>query len=157
MVWSLGGSACGEPEVEVAPEPEVPVAFFSEVLETDLQAVAQRVEARGFREVEAAAWRGFLVDRTTEVEELEMRANACHVFVAAGSEAIEAFEMRVFDSEGREVALNVGHALRFCPAQSGLYFLGLRAQGSGLFSLRRFRGPTGLDLRLDDLNAQDAP
>ena len=125
--------------------------FASDELEGRLDSASDQVTARGFTMVEDM-WRGFLIDRGTSVHEVELRSGRCHVFVAVGSEAIESFDITVFDSDGSEAHQSDGvNAIRFCAPQSGVYFVTLSPTGSGLFSVRLFSGPPGLDARLDDL------
>ncbi len=85
-----------------------------------------------------------------------MRTGRCYVVMAMGSSALRELDLRVHDGEGNEVAQDsrdgAFSALRYCPPQSGMYFVVAKAmEGSGLFSVRRFRGPTGLEIRLDDV------
>lgn len=155
VLLTLGLSGCPEVvdepvEVEITNE-----EFVSTALEERLDVAAERARARGFSP-EEGVWRGFIVNRGSAVHEVSLQSGACHLFVAAGSEAIEAFDMVVYDSTGSEASRSSGTpALRICPSQSGVYFVALRATGSGLYSVRRFQGPAGLDLRLDDLTGDE--
>lgn len=148
-------SACPR-TVEDAPVTEIrSEEFVSSALEARLDVAADRARARGFSS-EEGVWRGFIVHRGSDVHEVSLQSGACHLFVAAGSEAIEAFDLVVYDSTGSEAARSSGSpAVRICPSQSGVYFVALRTTGSGLFSVRRFQGPSGLDLRLDDLTGEE--
>lgn len=148
-------ASCTETPQSVPVVPEVSEEFLSPALEAQLDVAAERARARGFT-AEEGIWRGFIVHRGSDVHEVSLQSGACHLFVAAGSEAIEAFDLVVYDSTGSEATRSAGApALRICPSQSGVYFVALRTTGSGLFSVRRFQGPSGLDLRLDDLTGEE--
>ncbi|MCZ7684853.1 MAG: hypothetical protein M5U28_41200 [Sandaracinaceae bacterium] len=44
------------------------------------------------------------------------------------------------------------------PSQSGTYYVAAHASaGSGIFEVRAFRGPTGLEIRMDDIFREAAP
>jgi hypothetical protein len=120
-----------------------------------MDAAAEIVRTRGFAP-SGEPWRGFLVDRASDVRELSMRSGTCHVVLAGASSEVRELNLRVFDSEGSEVVQDATSgplaALRFCPHQSGTYFVAVQVSaGSGLFEVRSFRGPTGLDVRMDDV------
>lgn len=142
-----------------APPGPTPAADFrSPRVQATLDGAARLLRTRGYLPDGAEA-RGFLVQHGTQVVPAPLRAGNCYVAVAVGSRAISSLELAMYDGEGALVAEAAatdaahGHAaLRFCPPQSGGYWATMRAgDGSGLVALRRFRGPTGLELRLDDL------
>jgi len=107
--------------------------------------------------------RGFVVERASLVEELPMRTGSCYVAIGSGSAALSALELALHDSDGAAVAHEDGPtdaraALRFCPPHSGTYYLAARAvTGSGIVALRVFEGPSGLDVRVDDLFGAPEP
>ena len=156
LVLSLTSSAfwlvgCPEPPVQETVEPsEEETPFVSLELDQRLDAAAAGARERGFTAQSGEPWRGFIVDGGTEVQELDLRSGRCHAFIVVGSSAIENLRMTLHDSEGVEL-LRADGGLQHCPSQSGVYFLALRSTGSGLFAARRFEGPAGLDLRLEDL------
>ncbi|GAB5548536.1 MAG: hypothetical protein RLO52_31215 [Sandaracinaceae bacterium] len=120
-----------------------------------MESASDVVQTRGFSAL-GEPWRGFLVDQAADVREQPMRAGTCYLVLGAGSSALRELNLRVFDSDGGEVVQDAmdgaSAALRFCPSQSGTYFVAVRAAaGSGLFEVRIFRGPTGLEVRMDDL------
>ena len=129
--------------------------FRSEELDRALEEASEVVRTRGFT-LQGDPWRGFLVDRGTSVKEVSLRSGVCYAVVAVGSAALERIDVTVYDSDGAETARSGPQvsALRVCPPQSGIYFVAMRASGSGLFAARRFQGPAGLDIRLDDLAAE---
>ena len=164
VIFTLVLSACGPAEtepVEVDPEPSRADEFRSSRVEEAVEAASEVVQTRGFATMDDA-WRGFLVEQSVEVRERAMRSGTCYVVLAAGSSAVRELNVGVFDSDGGEVVQDATDgpraALRFCPAQSGTYYLTVRATaGSGLVELRTFRGPTGLDIRVDDLFREVSP
>lgn len=107
--------------------------------------------------------RGFVVERASLVEELPMRSGSCYVAIGAGSAALTSLELALHDSDGAPVAqedglLDARAALRFCPPHSGTYYLAARsAAGNGIVALRVFEGPSGLDVRVDDLFGPSEP
>ena len=149
-----------------APDAGVPRAeeFRSERVEAMLEGASRVVRTRGFASegvswpglAEGAdVWRGFLLEQGSEVRAIAMRSGSCYVVVAVGSSALRELDLRVFDGDGAEVARDAepgpAAALRFCPAQSGGYFVAPRAAaGSGLFAVRAFRGPAGLEWSVSD-------
>lgn len=141
------GDASADPPARRAAE------FRSPAVEAELERAATVVRTRGFTDVDGTPWRGFLVDRGAAVDELRLRRGSCYVVLAAVSAAMEDLTIALYDSDGGEVAHSAPgtRALRYCPPQTGTYFVALRAEGSGLFAVARFEGPTGLDIRLDDL------
>ncbi len=129
--------------------------FRSPRVEATLEAASRLVRTRGFAS-ERDPWRGFLLEQASDVHSISMRTGSCYVVIGVGSTALRELELRVFDSDGAEVARDGEHgpiaALRFCPAQNGTYFVASRASaGSGLYAARDFRGPTGLALSLEDV------
>lgn len=147
-----------EPEVE---PPARADEFRSAAVDETLDAAAEVVRTRGFNRA-GDDWRGFVVRRETEVQELPMKTGTCYVVVAVGSPALRELGLRIFDGDGGEVARDRRGggraALHYCPPQSGTHYVGVRASsGNGLFAVRHFRGPTGLDVRLDDLFPSPKP
>ncbi|MEM6958877.1 MAG: hypothetical protein AAF645_24560, partial [Myxococcota bacterium] len=142
-------SCASERAVEIEADGDAPPGFVSGELEARLEEADGRLRARGLSE-ETFAWRGFLIDGDADARELELQRGACHAFVAAVSSGISEIDLVLHDSEGIERARGSG-TLRLCANESGVHFLSVRAAGSGLFSVRRYVGPTGLDVRLDDV------
>jgi hypothetical protein len=159
-------TACGQAVGEelAATDEDAPRAadYRSTSVQDAIEGAADIVRTRGFAAV-GEPRRGFLVDHSSDVEEQPMRAGTCYLVLAAASSAMRELDLRVFDSDGGEVVTDATNgptaALRFCPSQSGTYFVTVSASaGSGLYELRSFRGPTGLDVRIDDLfRQQPAP
>jgi hypothetical protein len=163
VCFALFAIGCGPAEDAPAPIADEPRAaeYRSARVSEAIDAAAEVVETRGFAETEDA-WRGFLVEHGSEVRELAMRTGTCWVVLAAASENIRELILRVFDSDGGAVVEDTANgpraALRFCPSSSGTYYIAAQAAiGSGLFEVRTFRGPTGLEIRTDDLFRQVAP
>ena len=153
LVALLGcdGAAAEEP----TPAPPRADEFHSERLEQVLDTAGRMVRTRGFERSGEDA-RGFLVDRDSRVREVAMKAGTCYVMLGAASAALRELDLRVYDADGGEVAQDgqtgARAAVRYCPAQSGTYYLAVRASaGSGLYAVRKYAGPTGLDIRLDDV------
>lgn len=148
----MGCDGAENRSVEPAPEAR---AYRSPAVDATLEEATEVVRTRGFTQ-EGDDWRGFVVQRNTEVTEVPLRTGSCYVVLVAGSGALQEVSVRLFDSDGGEVARDAhpgpATALHHCPPQSGTYYLGVRAtSGNGLFAVRHFRGPTGLDVRLDDI------
>lgn len=107
--------------------------------------------------------RGFVVERASLVDELQMQSGSCYVAIGAASVALTGLELALHDSDGAPVALDEGGtdarpSLRFCPPHSGTYYLAARSvAGSGIVALRVFEGPSGLDVRVDDLFGPSEP
>ncbi len=149
---------CGDPDPSGAEATEAPphaADFRSSRVSRAMDAASEIVRTRGFAAY-GDQWRGFLVDHASDVRELAMRSGTCHVVLAGASAEVRELNLRVFDSEGSEVVHDATSgplaALRFCPHQSGTYYLAVQVSaGSGLFEVRAFRGPTGLDIRMDDV------
>lgn len=158
----LAAVGCGEPSGEAVAAAEVRAAEFrSASVQQAMDAASSLVRTRGFAGT-GEEWRGFLVEHASDVRDLPMRAGTCYVVIGAGSAAMRELNLRVFDSDGGEAAHDVtsGHlaALRFCPSQSGTYYVAAHASaGSGIFEVRAFRGPTGLEIRIDDIFREAAP
>jgi len=151
-----GARTGAAPVAEPAPRaPAAAAAYRSPALERDVARAAAVVETRGYASV-GSPWRGFLVQQAPATRPLRLQPGTCTVAIAASSEAVRELDLRVYDADGGEVGQDtlVGRdaALRFCPSQSGTYYLVARATaGNGLFVSRRFQGPAGLDVRIDDL------
>ena len=157
VMFGLTCAACTGAEAE---EPVRRAAEFrSDVVEVGLDADSELIRARGFADQSENAWRGFLVDGGAAVDQARFRSGNCYVVLAAASAGIQAMRLAVYDSDGAEVARSEDprRALRYCPPQTGTYFVAVRATGSGLFAVRRFEGPTGLDIVLDDLRGPGEP
>lgn len=158
VALALVVGACDVTPVAEAPDGPAPIRageYRSPRVERAIEAATDVVRTRGFAEL-GEPWRGFLVDHAAEVEERAMRTGTCYLVLAAASSAMRELNLRVFDSEGGEVMQDTTTgsmaALRYCPAQSGTYYVTIHASsGSGLFEVRFFRGPTGLEIRVDDL------
>lgn len=153
-------SACdsGAEEVEEGPRA---AEFRSARIEEALDGASEVVQTRGFSPLDGVS-RGFLVENGTDVREESMRSGTCYVVLAAASAEMRELDVRIYDSGGVEVVGDASEgaqaALRFCPSQSGTYFVAVRAAaGAGLFGVRTFRGPTGLEIRTDDLFREVAP
>lgn len=160
----VAGACDGMPGAEQAEADEPAQAqgwakrFVSDRVDAVLDAGERVLRTRGFED-EGGQWRGFLVAHGSEVRTATMHSGACYAISAAGSTALEELDLRVFDGDGGEVARDrmTGSeaALHYCPPQSGTFYVAVRAaDGSGLFGVRRYTGPTGLGVRLDDLFAE---
>lgn len=135
--------------------------FRSARVDSMLESVSRVVRTRGFA-TEGEAWRGFLLEQGTELSPAPLRTGSCYVVAAVGSSALRELDLRIFDGDGAEVARDGEQGsiavARFCPAQNGTYYVASRAAaGSGLYSTRVFRGPTGLSLRVEDVLRAVAP
>lgn len=156
LVLVLGLACDGDVSAEQPEEePRVAAEFRSEHVRTILGAAEQTVQTRGFSS-DGDEWRGFLVEQGSAADEAPLRADTCYVILGAGSEALRELDLRVFDSDGTEVARDgqngPGAALHYCPPHTGTHYTAaLATAGTGLFAVRRYAGPTGLDVRLDDL------
>ena len=153
--WLVG---CDEDAV-AAPPAERAADFRADAVNRSLEAASAVVRTRGFA-AGGDPWRGFLVEHQAGVEEAPMRAGTCTVVLAAASAALRELHLGIYDADGATVAEAKGPgraAARYCPSQSGTYYVAVRAAaGNGLFQVRRFRGPTGLDVRLDDVFREEA-
>jgi len=150
-----GGEDDGPPVRADSPEPPRAASYVSAPLERELAHAAQVVETRGYA-AKGPPWRGFLVQQSPSTRALRLRSGQCIVVAAAASPAVRELDLRVFDADGGEVGQDAlagrSSALRFCPSQSGTYYLVARATaGNGLFTSRRFVGPSGLEIRVDDI------
>jgi len=163
-LWLASLAACdatparGRPAVQEAPRA---VELRSSAVQTALLAAGRALRTRGFAPL-GDEQRGFVVSRASIVHAAPLRSGRCYVAVGAGSVAIAALELTLHDSEGASVAeapraVGARSALRFCPPQSGTFYLAARAaSGSGIVALRFFEGPGGLEVRVDDLFAAGA-
>jgi hypothetical protein len=150
-------SDCGAEEPTAPPDvPAAAGAFRSVAVETAARAAVRVLRTRGYEEL-GDPHRGFLVEGATLTLEAALRSDSCYVALLTSSEALIAATLTLHDSEGTAVARSGGVpagdvALRLCPTHSGTYYLGVRADaGSGLVRVDLLSGPTGLDVRLDDL------
>ena len=127
-----------------------------------IDAAARVLRTRGYSPTREER-RGFVVERTALIDELPMRTGSCYVAIGAGSAALTSLELALHDSDGAAVAHGAAPAtsraaLQFCPPHSGTYYLAARAaSGDGIVALRIFEGPSGLDVRVDDLFAPPEP
>lgn len=135
--------------------------FRSERVSRGLDTAENLLRTRGFAP-EGEEWRGFLIDQGSEVTEASLRGGGCYVVVTAGSASLRELDLRLFDGDGSEVAhdahTGAGAALHYCPPHGGTrYVAALATAGTGLFGVRRYVGPSGLDVRIDDLFRAWAP
>lgn len=164
LLLLLSLASCDPPPGDPPPAPDAPRAateFRSSRVQGAIEAASALVRTRGFAAMESD-WRGFLVEHSSDVREVPMRSGTCYVGLAAASGGVRDLNLRVFDSDGGEVvsdgATGPLAALRFCPSQSGTYYVAVVASsGSGLFEVRTFRGPTGLEIRMDDVFREVVP
>jgi hypothetical protein len=148
--------ACGD-NVEAAPSPPPRLAnqFRSDEVDRVLSGPDTIVATRGFSQ-DGTVFRGFLVDHGSLVDEAELAARRCYVVVAGATAGVGELHLHLYGSDGSEVAADrhVGRlaAIGYCPPHPGTYYLTARAtEGAGLFAVRRYAGPAGLDVRVDDL------
>jgi hypothetical protein len=145
--------AHGRPAVREAPRA---AELRSSAVQAALLEAGRVLRTRGFAPV-GDEQRGFVVSRGSLVQTAPLRSGSCYVAVGAGSTAVASLELTLHDSEGTPVAeaprsSGARPALRFCPPQSGTFYLAARAAiGSGIVGLRMFEGPGGLEVRVDDL------
>lgn len=135
--------------------------YASARLDEQLSEAADALRTRGFTD-DGSVVRSFVVEHAAHVTEAPLRTSSCYIVAAVGSSAMRALSLQIYDSDGLEVASSDGVsprvALRYCPAQSGTYYVSARAAtGSGLVALRRFRGPTGIAVRVDDVFRDAVP
>ncbi len=144
---------CTEPP-PVEADDEGPQAgdYVSEELDGELDGIAERIRQRGFSPADDP-WRGFLVDGATATQRLTLRSGRCVVLVAVASPQLVSLELAVHDGDGAEMVRSAPGewGVRYCAATSGVHFVVARAEGDGLFAVRRFDGPRGLAIRFDDL------
>ncbi|MEM9189179.1 MAG: hypothetical protein AAGF12_08390 [Myxococcota bacterium] len=158
-LFLLGLIACGESAEAKRPLARPAEEFRSPRIEDALDQIAEKVQTRGFLSVEDH-WRGFVVENTSSVHSVSLDEDQCYVIVANGSEELAELDLRIFAADGTELAADVeggrGAALHYCPPHPGTHYLSVRAtEGNGLFSVRRYQGPAGIDIRLDDLRGRD--
>ena len=135
--------------------PTVSPLFRSAKLDAVLEGAASRLLTRGLVS-HVSVQRGFLAEGGTHVQEVLMRTSQCYVVLNAGSAELNELRCRVYDNEGGVLAerSEAGGivALQFCPSETGTYYIVLEAiVGGGLVASQVFRGPTGLDVYLEDL------
>ncbi|MDQ3036210.1 MAG: hypothetical protein M3Y87_27665 [Myxococcota bacterium] len=155
IVMAVGCGSGSDADAGPTQTSALAAGFRSARVDATLESASRVVRTRGFA-AEGDAWRGFLIEQGTDVRPLPLRTGSCYVVVGVGSTALRELELRIFDGDGGEVARDGEQgpiaALRFCPAQNGTYYAVSRAAaGSGLYSAREFRGPTGLAFRMDDV------
>jgi hypothetical protein len=151
------GCASSEPSVEAEAAQVEPEEFVSPALEAQMAAVAAAIEQRGFASAGEPS-RAFLVEGDALVDPTSLPTERCHVFVALGSQALREVSLGVFDSGGTELVTARGTAptvaLRYCPDLPGTHYVAIRAlAGDGLVVARRFEGPSGIVIDLEDLLA----
>ncbi|MBO6937260.1 MAG: hypothetical protein JJ863_19975 [Deltaproteobacteria bacterium] len=155
IALALPWAGCPEPPpAEPDEEEERADEYLSEELDHELDGIAERVRQRGFSPADEP-WRGFLVDGATATQRLSLRSGRCVVLVAVASPQLVSLELAVHDGDGAEMVRSAAGewGVRYCAATSGVHFVVARAEGDGLFAVRRFDGPRGLAIRFDDLRA----
>jgi len=154
IAFVLAQGACTEPPPVEAEEGRPADEYVSVELDAELDGIAERIRQRGFSPADDT-WRGFLVDGATATQRLSLRSGRCVVLVAVASPQLVSLELAVHDGDGAEmVRSGPGEwGVRYCAATSGVHFVVARAEGDGLFAVRRFGGPRGLAIRFDDLRA----
>lgn len=130
-------------------------AFVSSQVAASLGQLERAATTRGFTR-DGVEHRGFLVERGPLVHEASLRSGSCYVFVAAASQAVRELELTLYHGDGTEVGGDDANGrlavFHHCPAQSGVFYVGVQATaGNGLYGLRTFRGPNGLDVRAEDI------
>lgn len=156
---ALGGCSGGEP-IEQAQEAPRASSFRSAAIDRVLDEVTRTLRTRGFAARDEDE-RGFLIEHDTLSREASLAATGCVVAVASSSAALRELDLRVYDSDGSELARDSLEgstaATQLCPPHAGtFYFVARAASGSGLSAIRIFEGPAGLSVRLDDLVAPPA-
>lgn len=122
-----------------------------------MRAVTSAIEQRGFAPTGEPA-RAFLVESGSLVEEVTLASGRCQVFVALGSQALREIALGVYDSGGTELAAaraaGPSVALRHCADLPGTHYVAVEAvAGDGLVTARRFEGPSGIAIDLEELFA----
>lgn len=148
------GASCAEPPPGETEEVRPADEYVSQELDAELDRIAERVRERGYSPADDP-WRGFLTDGATSTHRVSVRSGRCVVLVAVASSQLVSLELAVHDGDGAEmVRSSPGEwGVRYCAATSGVHFVVARAEGDGLFAVRRFDGPRGLAIRFDDLRA----
>lgn len=155
LLLAFLAAGCADPE----PAEPQPIRraddFRSEHAAGRLEVAGNLLRTRGFSP-DGEEWRGFLVDQGSAVTEASFDGGRCYVVIATGSASLRELDVRVYDSDGTEVARDgragPGAAVRYCPPHGGTHYVAAFATaGTGLFGVRRFRGPAGLEVRVDDL------
>lgn len=157
FVAMLSGARCGgggDP-VDAGEGTEPARSFASSRVAATLGQLSRATTTRGF-EPDGTERRGFLVEHSPEVVEVAWRSGACYVVVASATEAVRELELQVFDAEGTPIARDEGRgplaAMHVCPPQSGAFYVAVEASlGNGLYGVRSFRGPSGLEVRPADI------
>jgi hypothetical protein len=149
--------ACAPADEPAAVVPErVPAGEYrSASVDSSLDLAMRAAQTRGYS-ADGVPFRGFAVEQSTAVDELSLESGSCYALVAAASGGVRDLDLALFDADGSEAARDLtsgaSAALVFCPVTSGTYYGVVRATaGSGLFGVRLFRGPTGLDVSPEDL------
>jgi hypothetical protein len=159
MTWLVFvlAAACGD-NVEAAPgvaPPRLASQFQSSEVDASLAGAETIAATRGFSR-DGADFRGFLVDHGSIVDEVELEPRRCYVVIAGATQGVGELDMHLYGSDGSELVADrhVGRraAIGYCPPHPGTFYLAARAtEGAGLFAIRRYVGPSGLDVRVDDL------
>ena len=154
VLWLVALGCADEEPAEAEPIRQAD-EFRSEQVRGRLEVAENLLKTRGFTP-DGEEWRGFLVDQGSEVNEASLRGGSCYVVTATGSASLRELDIRLFDSDGTEVARDgqpgPGAAVRYCPPHGGTHYVAtLATAGTGLFGVRRYVGPAGLTVRVDDL------
>jgi hypothetical protein len=162
--WLGSVAACdaaparGRPTVREAPRA---AELRSCAVQAALRDAGRVLRTRGFAP-SGDELRGFVLSGASLVRAEPLRSGSCYVAIGAGSAALASLELTLHDSEGAPVAeaprtSGARPALRFCPPQSGTFYVAARAaRGSGIVALRLFEGPGGLEVRVDDVFSSEA-
>ncbi|MCS6799225.1 MAG: hypothetical protein NZ898_11980 [Myxococcota bacterium] len=123
-------------------------SFHSERLARRLDVAAARLQARGWQPL-GSALRGFLAEGASSVHEVQAARGRCLVLLAVFSSGLRGADVRLVDVDGIELGRQPrgegdGAALHVCPTGGGTLWSVLRSSdGSGLYELRAFEGPSG--------------
>lgn len=161
VILPLWGCDLAE-RAEPAPAPvAAPPEMVSPRLEARLATAAAEAEERGFVP-RGEVSRDFLVEKDSLVVSVTLPSERCQVVTAVASAGLRELSIGVYDSGGGEIASaskpGAGLALRFCPDVPGMHYIAVRSvSGDGLVAVRRFEGPTGIDLDLEALFVEATP
>ena len=157
LAWAWVATGCSTQNAPALPKEPRADEYQSPFLAAELERITRDLSTRGFTR-DGAENRGFLAAPSTVAREQALHAGGCYVAVIVGTKAIGELDARMFDINGAEVAtsnLEGPHAtFDYCPSQSGTYYVTVRAkQGAGLYEMRLFHGPSGVESRSEDLFA----